>query len=86
VVTPNIRGSTRTAAVIRRSRHGRRRRLDVHAAIDHAGSASLTDRLGCLGSPGGSTTGWWAPGSIRAAVSENGVTTMAFDWANSDTA
>ena len=92
VLLPNIRGSATYGAAWIRPQLGDWGGVDaadVHAVIDHAVAAGLTDpnRLGVLGlSYGGFMVNWLVATSDRfaAGVSENGVANQVSSWAASD--
>jgi dipeptidyl aminopeptidase/acylaminoacyl peptidase len=92
VLLPNIRGSTSYGRDWIRPQLGDWGGVDaddVHAALDHAIAAGLTDpaRVGLIGlSYGGFMVNWLIGTSDRfaAGISENGVTNQINGWANSD--
>jgi dipeptidyl aminopeptidase/acylaminoacyl peptidase len=92
VLLPNIRGSISYGRDWIRPQLGDWGGVDaddVHAALDHAIAAGLTDpaRVGVIGlSYGGFMVNWLIGTSDRfaAAISENGVTNQINGWANSD--
>lgn len=92
VLLPNIRGSISYGRDWIRPQLGDWGGVDaddVHAALDHAIAAGLTDpaRVGLIGlSYGGFMVNWLVGTSDRfaAAVSENGVTNQISGFANSD--
>jgi len=92
VLLPNIRGSATYGRDWIRPQLGDWGGVDaddVHAALDHAIAAGLTDpaRVGVIGlSYGGFMVNWLLGTSDRfgAGVSENGVANQVNAWANSD--
>ena len=92
VLLPNIRGSIGYGRDWIRPQLGDWGGVDaddVHATLDHAIAAGLTDpaRVGVIGlSYGGFMVNWLLATSDRfaAGISENGVTNQISDWANSD--